>query len=142
MERFRGGLVFKAHRLLCHSILGSRVINKKKKGSHKAPQSATPTSGFRVSCLWVSGFRFQVSGFGFRVSGLGFPGLGLEFRYHSPVQSRVRTPERCEAKPQVSTLSPNMKRWKWVPGMPGSVSVSKPQTLISLSSTLPLKPSI
>ena len=28
---FRGGLVFKAHRLLYHSTLGSRVIKKKKK---------------------------------------------------------------------------------------------------------------
>ena len=27
-ERFRGGLVFKAHRLLYHSTLGSRVIKK------------------------------------------------------------------------------------------------------------------
>jgi len=30
-ERFRGGLVFKAHRLLYHSTLGLRVIKKKKK---------------------------------------------------------------------------------------------------------------
>jgi len=32
VKRFRGGLVFKAHRLLYHSTLGSRVIQKKKKG--------------------------------------------------------------------------------------------------------------
>ena len=31
MKRFRGGLVFKAHRLLDHSTLCSRVIKKKKK---------------------------------------------------------------------------------------------------------------
>jgi len=31
VKRFRGGLVFKAHRLLYHSTLGSRVIKKKKK---------------------------------------------------------------------------------------------------------------
>ena len=29
MQRFRGGLVFKAHRLAHHSTLGLRVINKK-----------------------------------------------------------------------------------------------------------------
>jgi len=29
VKRFRGGLVFKAHRLLYHSTLGSRVIKKK-----------------------------------------------------------------------------------------------------------------
>ena len=30
-QRFRGGLVFKAHRLSHHSTLGLRVINKEKK---------------------------------------------------------------------------------------------------------------
>jgi len=30
VKRFRGGLVFKAHRLLYHSTLGLRVIKKKK----------------------------------------------------------------------------------------------------------------
>ena len=30
VKRFRGGLVFKAHRLLYHSSLGLRVIKKKK----------------------------------------------------------------------------------------------------------------
>jgi len=29
LQRFRGGLVFKAHRLLYHSTLGIRVIKKK-----------------------------------------------------------------------------------------------------------------
>ena len=32
VKRFRGGLVFKAHRLLYHSTLGSRVIQKKVAG--------------------------------------------------------------------------------------------------------------
>ena len=31
VKRFRGGLVFKAHRLLYHSTLGLRVIKKKNK---------------------------------------------------------------------------------------------------------------
>ena len=31
LQRFRGGLVFKAHSLVYHSTLGSRVIKKKKK---------------------------------------------------------------------------------------------------------------
>ena len=30
VKRFRGGLVFQAHRLLYHSTLGSRAIKKKK----------------------------------------------------------------------------------------------------------------
>ena len=32
MQRFRGGLVFKAHRLLYHSTLGLRVIKKEEEG--------------------------------------------------------------------------------------------------------------
>jgi len=32
MQRFRGGLVFKAHRLVYHSTLGLKVIKKNKKG--------------------------------------------------------------------------------------------------------------
>ena len=31
VQRFRGGLVFKAHRLLYHSALGLRVMKKKKR---------------------------------------------------------------------------------------------------------------
>jgi hypothetical protein len=31
VQRFRGGLVFKAHRLFCHSTLGLRVIKNKRK---------------------------------------------------------------------------------------------------------------
>jgi len=31
VQRFRGGLVFKAHRLLYHPTLGLRVMKKKKK---------------------------------------------------------------------------------------------------------------
>ena len=33
MKQFRGGLVFKAHRLLYHSRLGPRVIKKQKRSS-------------------------------------------------------------------------------------------------------------
>jgi len=35
VQRFRGGLVFKAHRLLYHSTLGLRVTKKKKKKKRK-----------------------------------------------------------------------------------------------------------
>ena len=35
--RFRGGLVFKAHRLLYHSTLGLRIINKNKRGTASQP---------------------------------------------------------------------------------------------------------
>ena len=39
MERFREGLVFKAHGLVYHSTLGSRVIKEKKKSSCKAQRA-------------------------------------------------------------------------------------------------------
>ena len=38
LERFRGVLVFKAHRMLCHETLVSRVIKKKKKALHPKPE--------------------------------------------------------------------------------------------------------
>ena len=43
---FRGGLVFKAHRLVYHSTLGVRVIKKKKKKSRGArpPGHLNPNS--------------------------------------------------------------------------------------------------
>ena len=33
LKRFRGGIVFKAHRLVYHSTLGWRVMKKKRRGS-------------------------------------------------------------------------------------------------------------
>jgi len=42
VERFREGLVFKAHRWLYHSTLGSRVIKKKKK-KRQSLRNCTPT---------------------------------------------------------------------------------------------------
>jgi len=60
VKRFRGGLVFKAHRLLYHSTLGSRVVKKKKKVMRELPlaedRGERPTSletseGFLVQSL-------------------------------------------------------------------------------------------
>ena len=44
IQRFRGGLVFKAHKLLYHSTLGLTVTKKKKKACVIAPGSAQPLS--------------------------------------------------------------------------------------------------
>ena len=41
VQRFRGVLVFKAHKLLRHSTLGVRVIKKKKKSRPKPPSFCT-----------------------------------------------------------------------------------------------------
>jgi len=40
MEKFRGGLVFEAHRLVYHSTLGLRVIKKKR----RPPNGGVPRS--------------------------------------------------------------------------------------------------
>jgi len=55
LERFRGGLAFKAYRLLYYSTLDSRVIKKKRR---------------KTLAPWVSGFWCRVSGLGL--------GLGVE----------------------------------------------------------------
>jgi len=52
VKRIQGGLVFKAHRLLYHSTLGSRVIKKK-----RSARSGTSTTGTEASSVaaWVVG---------------------------------------------------------------------------------------
>jgi hypothetical protein len=51
MKRFRGGLVFKAQRLLYHSILGSRVMKKKGSGGTSGePQHRASISSVAVAC--------------------------------------------------------------------------------------------
>ena len=63
MERFRGGLAFKAHRLLYHSSLGSRVIQKKKKiGGRGVPLALGNLE--EVGEEQRPGFRVQGSGYG------------------------------------------------------------------------------
>ena len=43
MERFRGGLVFKAHRLVYHSTLGSSAIKKEEEvGAHDLYDASVP----------------------------------------------------------------------------------------------------
>ena len=66
VQRFRGGLVFMAHRLLYHSTLGLRVIKTKKKDDEYVP-----TREVR------SGLWFSSKGFGDWV--YGFLGQGLRF---------------------------------------------------------------
>jgi len=46
---FRGGLVFKAHRLVYHSTLGSRVI-KKKREEKDARHDGMVQAGWSESC--------------------------------------------------------------------------------------------
>jgi len=46
---FRGGLVFKAHRLVYHSTLGSRVIKKKKKKNLVQAHAFLPIGSIRLS---------------------------------------------------------------------------------------------
>jgi len=56
VKRFRGGLVFKAHKLVYHSTLGLRVIKKKKAG---AVARAGRCVVFRVSCIQTPMARGQ-----------------------------------------------------------------------------------
>ena len=58
MKQFRGGLVSKAHRLLYHSTLGSRVTKKEKKnGTARLVGVLAQGLGFRV---WDSGYRDRI----------------------------------------------------------------------------------
>jgi len=61
VKRFRGGLVFKAHRFLYYSTLGSRVIKKKKEYRDCVLDARASQPSL------VRGLRFTVYGSGFRV---------------------------------------------------------------------------
>ena len=86
MQRFRGGLVFKAHRLSVS--LNSRLESKEEETTKVSGLGYRVQGfGFRVSSLgsrvWGSefgGLGFRVQRFGFRVWGLGSGVCGLGMR--------------------------------------------------------------
>ena len=78
MKRFRGGLVFKTHRLLYYSTLGLRVI-KKKKRRLRAAGCRDQSPGVLDNDFEEGLYHFRVSGFGFRNSGCGLRGFGIIF---------------------------------------------------------------
>jgi len=61
LQRFRGGLAFKAHRLLYHSTLGLSVMNKKKIALSRSYWKQSACTGLKHD------LRCEVWGFGFRV---------------------------------------------------------------------------
>ena len=76
MKRFRGGLVFKAHRLVYHSTLGSRVIKKKSLGYESvlgfAPAPRIPRASRSTGAeALLAGVRDMMK-LGFWVKKLGF----------------------------------------------------------------------
>ena len=56
VQQFRGGLVFKADRLVYHSTLGSRVIKKKKRRRLVDMEGIGPPGTTRTSA-WSTGIR-------------------------------------------------------------------------------------
>ena len=89
MQRFRGGLVFKPHRLLYHSTQDLRVMKKKKQ--HRLTQmsddfsaldlslSASRTGSCRVFLIFSLGF--EVGGLGLRC-GVQHSSFGLVYDWH------------------------------------------------------------
>jgi len=73
VKRFRGGLVFKAHRWLNHSTLGSRVI-KKKEGVGCTGKTTSLASALDMFMAILATCK-RVQGSGFRDYGVG--GLGV-----------------------------------------------------------------
>ena len=90
MKQFRGGLVFKVHRLLYHSTLGSKVIKKKVMFSTRYLRSALSSYAFRIG-VWCFGFRIwclgcRVRGLRCRIWGVGFSVWGQECKVSGVVR--------------------------------------------------------
>ena len=106
MQRFRGGLVFKAHRLLYHSTLGSRVIKKKVSvGSQVATTRNLISEGGLCSVpegsLRYTSVNFQVDRIswarleqGQAVGVVGSVGRAHRLLYHSTLGLRVTKKRR------------------------------------------------
>ena len=85
MKRFRGGLAFKAHRLVYHSTLGLRVINKKKEPSRlntRCHREILAAMGHRSHILaaidfWRFSLMMLAGDAAFGGWGLGSKGFGL-----------------------------------------------------------------
>ena len=94
VKRFRGGLVFKAHRLVYHSTLGLRVIKKKKTSSRgvvdafgsalaAAPRRSrtfdhplfSVTPPYIAHCMWACGAKSEWSLFFLSLSPLSLASL-------------------------------------------------------------------
>ena len=105
MKRFRGGLLFQAHRLLYHSTLGLRVIKKKRRrridywltkthrllakkyreghavvSTRPRPPPLELAREVVLPCQACHPLLFRVSGFAFLVSGFRFQFSGSRFR--------------------------------------------------------------
>ena len=79
-QRFRGGLVCKAPRLLYHSTLGSRVIKKKKKALCVQKQFCTAVKKQEELCCQPEHFTGVVNGFENTLLGCGTPIIALGLR--------------------------------------------------------------
>jgi len=114
--------VFKAHGLVYHSTLGSRVIKRRKSHAmlNEAFVPAIPTwcrvwgLGFGVWGLgfgvWGLGFGvwglgFRISVFGFRISGFGFRACGVWCLPHPPTPTDPPASSReADAPPRLADL--------------------------------------
>ena len=89
MKRFRGGLVFKAHRY--HSPLGSRVIKKKKKKGFGVGGYATHWRERDISKHLVTGTKLRI--FGYRSIGESVPDVITTLCARESVSERGRERE-------------------------------------------------
>ena len=56
-NRFRGGLVFKAHRLVYHSTLGLRVIKKKKNNNNNNKEGEEATHAWTAATSYANTYN-------------------------------------------------------------------------------------
>jgi len=118
VQRFRGGLVFKAHRLLYHSTLGLRVIKKRRRRLTET-QRRNPHPFMALNRLLV--FFFTLVTGPRRSSSLKLSDTGVyapQIRATSlraPTNSRAHAHSHCLC-PRPPSLTPSLQRGKMLKG--------------------------
>ena len=98
VQRFRGRLVFQAHRLVHHSTLGLRVIKKRKKSQEPTSPDPVPDSfpGIRYPTFFCHSSKSDPGG---QIGGKSFKGCLRRFPF---IWEGYHQGRRCSSQPSLS----------------------------------------
>jgi len=111
VKRFRGGLAFKAHRLLYHSTLGWRVIQKKKKKHLRAPGVSRASAGRQLNGEVID-YKTSMITDENPLRGLLFYWISVSLTHYTFLTGL--SPKKLSAVAPLQLRSPNRCRTPWL----------------------------